>query len=230
MILNFNFSNYNCIYRAGNHKIHGVCFSSGYVGGVYNGRVYITYFLAKQRDELNYVFLSRKQVIDYVCEVSQLLGFDLIALKETESYYKLQVAMPKDRRLFLYISTFIRYTYEHPFSLALYCAILNRHNFPELNIIQIIQFYIGLFFNGRSCHIIADTGLCFSNMNCKSQFNILRYHFNSSNSFIKLDINHGTMLGFFDVINTKQLPQIAEGINNIANKYYAKYKKSICCW
>lgn len=230
MILDFRNQDYKCHYYDGDVKVKGVCFSRLVGHRILNNEYHITYFLDKTPDEVNYVFLSKSDLISYLQEISKLLGFKLISLKENASDYRLQVTIPYDRRFFLYVSTLVRYTYEFPFNLALYCAWNNRHSFPELNIIQVMEFYRALFITDRDVHNLGCNRDCFSTLNSKCYFNALRNNFNDLSYLIHVPSVHTQLINKCSCLNTKQLPQIVEEINNIANNYYEKYKEDICCW
>lgn len=231
MICNFQFCNYKCTYYAGKRLYNSICFSSGFKEGIYKKSVYITYIFPKDKqEERNYCPFSKEILIEYFKEISKLLGFKILTLSNDENYYKLQIKCAKDNRYFRYISTCIRYVYEYPFAELLYCAWQNKANFPELNIIQIMQFYLALFYNDRYCHCFGWREYCFSNMNAKSQFNILYGNFNETCSLIKISTFYNNLFKIFKKFNTKQLSQLSNSINNIANKYYDKYKKNICRW
>lgn len=233
MILNFKLKKYKCNYRIGNVDIEGICFSDGCGTGKYGyNKKYtrITYIWPKKQDELNYCFLNNTTIISYLNDISKELGFKLISLSETSTKYKLQIEVIANRRYFIYVSTYIRYLYEFPFSLFLYCALKNKENFPELTITHIMQFYITVFFNDRRCHCPGQTFYTYSNINSKCQFNLIRDDFNDTTTFVEISSNYVGMHSVLRQINEKNLPEISNGINNIVNNYYAKYKKSICRW
>lgn len=230
MILDFRGKEYKCHYYDGQFKQEHICFSRGADKGVLNNEHHVTYFLDKTPNEINYVFLSKFDLISYLQEISKLLGFKLISLKENVLDYRLQVTIPNDKRFFLYVSTLIRYTYEFPFNLALYCACNNRDSFPELNIIQIMQLYRALFITDRDVHNLGTNQQCFSNLNSKCYFNTLRHDFCASVDFIYVVSSHTKLINKCSYLNTKQLSQVVEGINIIVNNYYEKYKKDICRW
>ena len=232
MTLDFRFKSYKCHYFIENVPIEYICFSKGCGHGKYGSHkqyAHVTYIWPKKHDNLNYCFLDNDTVIKYFTDISKLLGFKLISFCETKNNYKLQISVIADHRYFLYVSTYIRYVYEYPFSLLLYCALRNQENFPELNITHIMQFYIAMFHNGAWCHCPGKLDLAYRNINSKSQFNLIRDYFNDSKGFIELRSCHNNLTDKFKVINIKNLPQVADGINNIINNYYARYKKSICC-
>lgn len=233
MILDFRFKEYKCQYFAGSRFIEGACFSSGCLNGQFPhdaSHTCVTYIWSKQPDELNYCFLDRNTMLRYFIDLSKRFSFKIISFSENDKRYKLQIDVINEHRYFVYVSMYIRYVYEFPFSLALYCALQNYHNFPELDITNIIQFYIALFHDGRRCHCPGMDRLAYYNLNCKSIFNNLRDDFNYSNCFCKIKSNHVSLLESLRKFNEKNLPEIVSGINNIANKYYVKNKKDICCW
>lgn len=233
MILNFKIKDYKCQYFAGSRFIEGACFSSGCSDGKFPhdpSHTCITYMWSKQPDELNYCFLDRNTMLRYFIVLSKKFGFKIISFSENDKRYKLQIDVINERRYFIYVSMYIRYVYEFPFSLALYCALQNHYNFPELDITNIIQFYIALFHDGNRCHCPGLNHLAYYNLNCKSIFNNLRDDFNYANCFCEIESNHTGLLAKLRKFNEKNLPEIVSGINNIANKYYVKSKKNICRW
>lgn len=231
MILDFRMKNYVCNYYAGKKHYTGLCFSTYFYGGKYGRYAYVTYIWPKEKQiERNYCFFDKKTLFEYFTEISKLLGFRLLFFSETMDSYKLQIQCIPNKRYFVYISMCIRYVWEHPFAILLYVAWQNKENFPELNIIQIMQFYIALFFDGRMCHCPGLNRQTFYNINSKCQFSLIRNDFNYHPSFLNIETSHDSLTYKLREFNTKQLPQIASGINFIANKYYAKNKKNICRW
>lgn len=231
MILDFRGKEYVCRYFTGNKYVDTICFSDGYFKKIYNNYVYSTYIWPKEdQDQRNYCPFDKKTLLEYFIEISKILGFKLISLSETEHLYKLQIKCAPDRRYFIYVSMCIRYVYEHPFAFYLYAAWQNKHNFPELDIIQIMQFYLAVVFNGARCHCPGESNFTFYNINSKCQFSNIRNDFNNVENFYLLRTNHIHLDNILYQINTKQLPQIASGINFIVNKYYDENKKSICRW
>ena len=231
MILDFRGKAYKCNYYAGKHHYNGVCFSEGGYLGLANGYYHATIIWPRNKQvQLNYCTLDTRTLIEYFKEISRQLGFTLISLLETTYSYKLQFRCAPDKKFFIYIATYIRYVYENPFWILLCAAWQNRANFPELDITQIMQFYIALFFDDRRCHCPGLNRLAFHNINPKCQFSLLRGDFNCSKSFCRITANHISLCHFLRVFNSKQLPQIVNGINFIANEYYIKNKKSICRW
>jgi hypothetical protein len=233
MILDFNFKNYKCRYFIGNQLFRGFCFSSGCGTGKYGTnkqRSHVTIIWSKDQEDLNYCFLDRKTMLNYFLDLQRELGFKLISFHENKYDYNLQISIVANKRWFVYVSTFIRYVYEFPFSLITYCALQNKDNFKGLQTSHIIQFYIALFYNGAQCHNHGGFKHAFSNMNCKQQFSMLKNNFNDSKYLVCLKD-----VGLFDIkylskINTKCLPQIVEKINNIANKTWISNEKNICRW
>ena len=229
MELDFRFTDYVCKYKVGNKKYKGLCFSKCDVEK--EGRyATITYYMDKEPNERNYIFITLEQMVEYLNEISKLLGFDIIFLQELESYYILQIKVAAKQRYFLYISTIIRYLYEYPYSIMVYFAIENRKNFPELNIIQIIHFYLGVFCYERLCHRIGLYDSVFTNMNSKAQFNMLLDGFNYSDSYVLINSSHSYFTEEFNHFNTKNLPALLDSVSTLANSYYEIYKKDICCW
>lgn len=231
MILDFRLKDYKCNYYDGKYFNSGICFSLGCELGIIGKYTHITYVWPKEKqDQLNYCFLDKDALLRYFIEISKLLGFRLIAFADTEDKYRLQIECIPNRRYFIYISTYVRYVYEYPFSLFLYAAWCNRANFPELNITQIIQFYRAIFYGGHMCHCPGMDNDAFYNINAKCQFSLIKDHFNYSRGFVQINSNHNTLYKIVKTFNTKQLPQIVSGINCISNKYYAENKKNICRW
>lgn len=231
MILDFRGKSFKCNYYTGKHLRKAICFSSGYADGMINGYAHATITWPKNKqDQCNYCIFDTKTLIEYFTEISKLLGFTLVSLTESNNLYKLQIRCAPNKRYFIYSAMCIRYVYEHPFAILLYAAWQNRENFPELDIIQIMQFYLALFFNGRRCHCPGLGQLAFYNINSKCQFSLIKDNFNHSKSFYKVSTSHTNLCSNLCTFNTKQLSQIASGINFIANKYYAKNKKNICRW
>lgn len=231
MILDFRYRDYVCKYYAGAHRYNVICFSNGCDRGRVGNYSYITYIFPKNKqNELNYCFLNKTDLLGYFVEISKIFGFKLLSFKETEDLYKLQIRCICDNRYFIYISTYIRYVYEWPFSLLLAAAWKNKNNFPELNITHIMQFYLAVFFDGRRCHCPGEVYLAFQNINPKCQFNLLKRDFNRSNSFIQIKSKYEKLTSQINQFNLKQLPQIISGINFIANKCYERNKKNICRW
>lgn len=231
MILDFRMKEYVCNYYAGKKYHKEICFSKDFNGGEYGRYAYATYIWPKKKqEERNYCFFDKKTLFEYFTEISKLLGFRLLSFSETKDSYKLQVQCIPNRRYFIYASMCIRYVWEHPFAILLYAAWQNKENFPELDIIQIMQFYIAFFFDGRRCHCPGVDRMAFYNINSKCQFSLIRDDFNYDPSFLEIQTSHISLTHELREFNTKQLPQIASGINFIANKYYAKNKKDICRW
>lgn len=232
MILNFKYKEYKCQYFAGLHYIDGICFRDGCTNGAFinnSKHSCVTYIWSKDPDELNYCFLDQEMLLKYFLDISKKFGFKIISFTENKTRYKLQIDIINERRYFVYVSMYIRYVYEFPFSLILYCALQNQHNLPELDITNIIQFYIALFYNGRRCHCPGYDYLAYYNINCKSIFNNLRDDFNDANCFVHIDSEYINLLEELRKFNDKNLPQIVDGINNIVNIYYSKYEKNLCC-
>lgn len=67
-------------------------------------------------------------------------------------------------------------------------------------------------------------------MNSKLMFNLNRKNFNSSSYLTFVHTDHSGLIQLFNILNTKNLPQIADGINNLANKYYVENEESIRRW
>lgn len=232
-MVDFRYCEYKCKYLDNKKCIKDLCFADIGQQGSINNSTFITYFMDKEQNELNYVFISRSEMIDYLNEVTQLLGCHLCLIQETSKYYRIQIEIPgNDKRYLIYVSTIVRYIYEHPFSIAVYCAMKNRYSFPELNIIQIVQFYIGAFCDKRPCHHFGDATYTFSNINVKCQFNLIKNFFNDCcvEKFVKLTSTHTSILNDIQVFPIKILPQISDCINDLANIVYEKNKKRICCW
>ena len=231
MILDFRMKDYVCNYIAGRRYYNTICFSEGCKGGSYNKAYHATLMWPKDKqEELNYCYFDKDVLIEYFSEISRILGFKLISFQETEHRYKLQIETPVDHRYFIYCAMCIRYVYEHPFALLLHAAWNNRKNLPDLDIIQIMQFYLALFFNGRRCHCPGLDNLAFYNINSKCQFNLIRDNFNRETSFISITSKYLNLCNAMNSFNTKQLTQISQGINKIANIYYDKRKKDLCRW
>ena len=233
MILDFRYKDYKCEYLVGNELVKGVCFWDGCGHGEYgyeNKHAHVTYIWSKTPDELNYCFLDKKTMWRYFIEISRRLGFKLLSFSETSTHYKLQIDVMADRRYFIYVSMYIRYVYEFPFSLALYCALQNTENFPELDITQIIQFYIAVLHDGARCHCPGKDRLAFYNISSKCQFSSIRDDFNYGKSLVRIKSVYITLLKLFRSFNSKNLPQIVNGINNIVNKCYNENKANICRW
>lgn len=236
MRLNFRLASYRCRYKDGSRPISGACFSSGCGELVYKERNHryanVTIKWTKEIEELNYCFLDTETMIKYFMDLSKLLGFRLLSFNSYGDYYKLQIRIFPDKRYFVYVSTFIRYVYEFPFSLLTYCALHNIKSFPGLNSIQIIQLYIALFYSkiGALCHCHGKANYAYTNMNSKLMFSLNRKDFNRSTHLTFVYTDHSGLTQLFNTLNTKNLPQIVDGINNLANKYYAKNEESICRW
>ena len=174
--------------------------------------------------------VEKKQSFDALKKAEE---YYVIICRETSKYYRIQVEIPgNDNRYLIYVSTIIRYIYEPPFSIAVYCAMKNRHSFPELNIIQIVQFYIGAFCDKRPCHHFGNAAYTFSNIDVKCQFNLIKDYFNDccAEKFVELTGTHTYILEGMQVFPIKILPQISDCINDLANIVYEKNKKRICCW
>lgn len=236
MTLDFRLKSYRCNYKDGPDSIRGVCFSPGCGHHAYEERkrtyANVTIKWTKGVEELNYCFLDTETMIKYFMDLSTLLGFRLLSFSDHGNYYELQIRIIPDKRYFIYVSTLIRYVYEFPFSLLTYCALHNTKSFPRLNSIQIIQLYIALFYDtaGALCHCHGKARWAYSNMNSKQMFSLNRNNFNASKCLIQVSTDHSGLIKLFRTLNTKNLPQIVDGINNLANKYYAENEKSICCW
>ena len=233
MVLDFRGCDYVCKYYDGNYLKSGLCFSKGFGVGTNNGYAHITCFIPIKPDELNYVFVTEQQMLDYFIELSELFSFNIITFHKTETHYKLQLRIPCERdysRYVLYVLTFIRYAYEHPFSIALKCALENRQYFKGLSIVEIIQFYLGVFCNKRTCHHHGNQGRVFKNMNVKSQFNNIVNQFNYSVTFTEITTEYVKTLDYIQLFNIKCLDQLCYCINLLAIEIYEKYKKDICRW
>ena len=230
MVVNFKFKEYCTKYFAGSTFHKYVCFSPGCSDGIYGNNAFVTYYIPKKVQELSYCFLDKDEILLYIIELQKIFGLTLLSFKENKRYYLIQIEMPYDKRYFLYVSTYIRYLYEFPFSLLLKCAVQNRVNFPKFNITHIIQFYIALFYKGRTCHCPGMNTYAFRNINSKSQYNLIRNWFNNTHTFVRIQTKHITLTESFEVFNDKILPHIIISINNIANRYFERYEKSLCCW
>lgn len=231
MILDFNYKDYDCHFYIHNHKHDGICFQCDFDDDIINGYAHSTIIFPKNKQtQKNYCFFNTQTLIEYFTEISRLLGFKLISFTQSRNSYKLQIRCAPNQRYFIYCATYIRYVYEYPFALLLFAAWQNRKNFPELNITQIIQYYIALFFIGRRCHCPGMDGSAFRNINSKCQFNLIRDNFNDERYFYYINSVHGKLCWVFDRFNLKQISQIVRGINFIANKHYVKDKKNICRW
>lgn len=230
MILDFNLKNYRCTYYSGKTLINEHCFYQGCVYGIYNNESYVTYVWSCNQNQLNYCFLDQESLINYFSEIAKLAGFDLLSFSKTKKNFYLQIKCIPNRRYFIYISMLIRYVYEYPFSILLHAAWQNKKNLPELNIMCIMQFYLALFFNQRYCHCPGREGNALYNISIKNCFSLMPHSFNESSIFLFLESKYRTLCSNLYKFNIKQLPQIINGLNYIANKYYDKYKKRICCW
>lgn len=233
MTLDFRYKDYKCEYLVGNRYVKSVCFWGGCGDGQYGKNkkhAHITYIWSKTPDELNYCFLDKETMLRYFMDISKRLGFKLLSFIETPTHYKLQIDVIANRRYFIYVSMYIRYVYEFPFSLALYCALQNTENFPELDITHIIQFYIAVLHDGARCHCPGRDRLAFYNINCKCQFSSIRDNFNDGKSLVAIKSQYTHLLKNFRLLNSKNLPQIVSGINNIVNQHYNENKKIICRW
>lgn len=230
MVFNFRFADYKCQYLAGAAHKRGVCFSEGFQEGIIDGKLHITYLIPKELEELNYMFITKDQLFDYLYEVSHIIGFTVETIYDINLYYKVQVSMAPENRYFRYVSTIVRFTWEFPFSVATYCVLQNRQNFPELDLVQIMQFYLGVFCDRRQCHYFARPGYVYSNMNSKCHFNIVREQFNNTSPCVKTTNDYDIILDRLNEFNAKCLPVVSESINKLANEVYEKYKKDICCW
>lgn len=230
MILNFKLKIYKCDFYDGLKINQKACFGPGVQG--YNDRKkHVTFIIYKRQQQLSYTFFNRKDLLNYLYELSNLLGFTLLSFVDREDHYRLQIECADNDRYFLYIATLCRYTWEYPYSLFTYAAYKNKSHFPELSIIQIVQFYISLFINCWLNHQLGVSSHAFRNINDKCTFNILRGNFNyNAKFFVKTSSNYLNLHYKFYVINTKQLDIIINYINFLAEKQYAKYKKDICSW
>ena len=230
MVFNFKWADFKCEYLAGATRKRGVCFSEGFREGIVNEKLHITYFEPKKVNELNYMFITKDQLFDYLHEVSYTMGFTVETIYETKDFYKVQDSMAPENRYFRYVSTIVRFTWEFPFSVATYCVLQNRQNFPELDLVQIIQFYLGIFCDRGQCHHFARPGYVYSNMNSKCHFNIVREQFNNTRPCVKTTNDYDMILDKINTFAAKCLPIVSESINKLANKVYEKYKIDICCW
>lgn len=229
MIINFNLKNYDCEYFEGSVYHQGACFSNGVYSKGNNGLTHVTYIFPRNtQKKLNYCFLDFNQLLEYFTNLSNILGFELISFCTKRTKYKLQIRCISEHRYFIYISTFIRYTWESPFNFLLYCALTNKSNFKNLNIIHIMQYYIALFRKGQLCHCLGDNNQTFCNFNVKCIFNTIRDDFNYNSIFESLFPMY-IMNIILKRIETKQINLIRDFINYIANKEYEKHKKSLCC-
>lgn len=235
MVLDYRGKDYICRYLNGNEHKSGLCFSSAF-GFVRQNHTFITYRIPIEKEELNYVFISEKQMFNYFIELSSIFSFKIISFRKMHDEYRLQVAIPiisdywEGKRYPLYVSTFIRYVYEHPFSIAVKCALENRHNFSGLNIVAIIQFYLGIFCDKRKCHHHGDFGYVYTNMHPKSQYNCIINNFNNTTTFYYTTQKYITILESLKLFNIKCINQICNSINKIADEVYERDKKNICCW
>lgn len=230
MIIDYCYKTFCCKYYAGYYYYDGVCFSSGFNKGNYKYHTYITYIIPKTQKQLSLCFLTKKEIIEYSKELSSLLGFSLISLSESKEVYYLQIKAPHHRRYLLYISTFIRYMYEHPFSILLYCALKSKPDFPKLDSIQIIQLYLGIFLRCCSQHAVGTLKYIFDNRNIKSIYNTQFNNFNTSNHLVYIPYNYSAVYNLLKIINTKNLPEIAELLKLLAKQIYIEYEKDICRW
>ena len=232
-MLDFRFKDYKCKYFIGDQLIQGVCFSHGCGVGKYGEKqkhTHITYTWTKKQDQLNYCFLDVDTMLAYFMDIAKILGFKLISFSENDTGYKLQIDVVANRRYFIYVSTYIRYVYEFPFSFILYCALQNKNHFPELNVTHIMQFYLAIFHDNTRCHCPGEPQLAYRNINSKCQFNLIRSNFNLSKSFVEVPSTHNCLFHVFGVVNEKNLSALTNYVNTIINQYYDKHKKSICCW
>lgn len=230
MILNFKLKPYKCNFYDGLKINRKVCFVPGVQG--YNDRKkHVTFIIYKRQQQLSYTFFNRKDLLNYFYELSNLLGFTLLSFVNKKNHYRLQIECADGDRYFLYIATLCRYTWEYPYSLFTYAAYKNKSHFPELSIIQIVQFYISSFINYWPIHQLGKSLYAFRNINDKCTFNILKGNFNHNvNFFVETSSNYLNLYDKFYTINTKQLDIIINYINSLAEKLYAKSKKDICSW
>lgn len=231
MILNFKWKDYYCQYYAGSYFVKDVCFSKDIKNWTIDDYAHVTIvFPHKKQVQRNYCLIDEKTLIWYFNEIAKLLGFTIILLSKSTYNYKLQFKCFYNQRYYIYCAMYLRYVYEYPFNILLYAALKNKDNFPELNITQIIQFYITLFYEGARCHCPTTEYQTFYNINAKSQFNLLRDYFNSVKCTYFINTKYIKLMKLLEQLNTKQLPYIVDKINSIANEYYVKHKENICRW
>ncbi|MBQ0113704.1 MAG: hypothetical protein KBT03_11280 [Bacteroidales bacterium] len=232
MFLDFSMKGYNCAYKAGKEKIEGVCFSRGYSGGVRKNKGHVVIrFTRDKQQELNYCFLSYEDMIAYSKWVADKMGFKIISINQDKKYNYIQIEFNHDNRYFLFIVTLLRYVYEFPFNVMLYSAWKHRNEYPELNIVTLFQMYLGLFFNGRLCHNIGQENVVPKEMHPKCLFNYLRNNFNRNphgkEIFKNINSKYYRLIENMEVLNTKQIDEYADFLNNIVTEWYNRNKNII---
>lgn len=235
MKIDFNFKPYRCNYYIDSYKKFGeVCFSyirklnSFDLQTYTNEDGYISIkIIIDKNNQINYCYLSFDELKFYITEISRVLGFKIMGICNNKTCYKIILKIAPYPRYMLYVLTCVRYLYEHPYSLLLNCAIKNKHNFPDFDILHIMQFYIGIFYTDFG-HNLGHCQKVFPNLPQKVIFNFLVKDFNHHP--ILSDINFEFDINSFKKLNTKCIPQIVNFINNIALKSYEKNKDNICCW
>lgn len=232
MVLDYRWNDYICKYIDGDEYKKGLCFAHAF-NFVIDNFTFITYRIPIEKTELNYVFISEEEMLNYFVELSATFSFKIISFRKKHDEYQLQIAIPIKKGCYrypLYISTFIRYVWEHPFSIAVKCALKNRNTFTGLNITTIIQFYLGVFCNKRKCHHHGYENMAFTNMHPKAQYNNFWRDFNDRSTLKYITNKYSNILTSIEVFNIKCIDQICDSINKLANEVYGKYKKDICCW
>lgn len=230
MIVDFRYSNLICKYFVEDTCVKNVCFLRGYRNITRDNKVYCSLIWKRKKQEgSNYCFMSDSDLLSYFIELSKLLGFKIISFAHSRSIYDLQFICPANDRLFLYITTCMRYVYESPFSFLTACAWKDRKYFKDMDILHIIHFYLGLFYSVNN-HSAGSSGYYYPQRNCKCEFNYMKDHIFNTTSFARTfpdeyKVKQGQR--WLKIINSKELKKLEKTVNQHARKVYDEINEDI---
>lgn len=229
MEVDFRYKDYVCNYYGGHKYSKYVCFSKGF-GSDYDGHVIVSYILYKRQHQKNMTFFSSSELLDVITILSKELGFTLFSINENKSYFRIQIKMYNDKRWNLYVSSFIRYLFEYPASLASYCAYKNYKNYKHLKFTMFIQYYLATVISLDTIHCIGNYEIAIRNISPKNLYDFIKDYFNGIPKKLKFETNNYRFDEKYDMFYVENLPKIVKEINNKVNELYESHKEDLCCW
>lgn len=231
MEVNFKYADYICEYYGG--KIHfsqAICFSAGF-GSSYKNYVNCSYILYKKQRQLNKTFFSSKELLDVLTILSKELKFTLMSINEDVDKFRVQIRMISNKRWNLFVSTFIRYLFEFPMSLAIYCAYKNRDKYKNIRFTTLVQFCLATTIHINSVHCISRPDWIIKNVSPKVLFNAQLHDFNIIvEPFRVVCDRHEEYDKKNQIFELDNLPKLVREITSTIDSYYKKYEKDICSW
>lgn len=230
MEVDFRYAGYRCEYHAGTTHYREVCFSKGF-GKSFKNYVNISYILYKNQCQLNKTFFNSKELLDVLIILSKELKFTLMSINEDKNKFRVQIRMINNKRWNLFVSTFIRYLYEFPASLATYCAYKSRDKYKNIRFTTLIQFYLDSAVWIDRVHSISQRDTIIKDVSPKVLFNAQRYDFNLIREPFMVECNkHYDFDNKYRHFEIENLPKIVRIITSTIDSSYKEYEKDICSW